>query len=72
MALNFAARVITARAQWIQHQMLQQHQKSVNLEQNKLSQMIQIAQFQAYLALMNKATTNKTENASIENKDTSQ
>ena len=61
MALNFAARVITARAQWLQHQMLQQqHQKMT--EQSKLSQMLQIAQFQAYLALMK---ANKTENSDI-------
>ena len=58
MALNFAARVITARAQWIQHQMLQQKMT----EQSKLSQMLQIAQFQAYLALMK---ANKTENSDI-------
>ena len=58
MALNFAARVITARAQWIQHQMLQQKMT----EQSKLSQMLQIAQFQAYLALMK---ANKTETSDI-------
>ena len=58
MALNFAARVITARAQWIQHQMLQQKMT----EQSKLSQMLQIAQFQAYLALIK---ANKTETSDI-------
>ena len=63
LALNFAARFITARAQWLQHQMLQQHQKNISDEQSKLSlQMLQIAQFQAYLALLNK-TPNKTENS---------
>lgn len=65
MALNFAARVISARAQWIQHQMLQQQKMT---EQSKLSQMLQIAQFQAaYLALMN---ANKTENSDIEDEET--
>ena len=59
MALNFAARVISARAQWIQHQMLQQQKMT---EQSKLSQMLQIAQFQAYLALMK---ANKTETSDI-------
>ena len=66
LALNFAARFITARAQWIQHQMLQQHQKTISDEQSKLSiQMLQMAQFQAYLALLNK-TPNKTETSDIE------
>ena len=66
VALNFAARFITARAQWLQHQMLQQHQKHISDEQSKLSiQMLQIAQFQAYLALLNK-TPNKTETSDID------
>lgn len=59
VALNLAARFLTARAQMIHQQVFLQ--QKLGLLDPKLSQMIQIAQFQAYLASI--ASSNKTENS---------
>ena len=80
LALNLAARFLTARAQLIHQQavlqqkspplgfwpILQPHSAQQNNEsQQKLSQMLQIAQFQAYLASA-ASTLQKTEKDGIE------
>ena len=79
VAFNLAARFLTARAQLIHQQALLQHKAALGLwpssdNQQKLSQMLQIAQFQAYLASVasNAASENKTENGQATNSDDSQ
>ena len=79
LALNLAARFLTARAQLIHQQVFLQQKAALGLwpssassvtpssedTQQKLSQMLQIAQFQAYLASAS-TSANKTENESRE------
>ena len=70
LALNLAARFFTARAQLIHQQQVLLQQKAAALglgiqhdpPHQKLSQMLQIAQFQAYLASIASTHANKTEN----------
>ena len=80
-ALNLAARFLTARAQLIHQQVFLQQKAAISAglwpssaspitpssenSQQKLSQMLQIAQFQAYLASAS-TSANKTENESRE------
>ena len=74
LALNLAARFFTARAQLIHQQQVLLQQKAAALglgiqhdpPHQKLSQMLQIAQFQAYLASL-VSNANKTENDTSEN-----
>lgn len=69
LALNLAARLLTARAQFIQHhqQVLLQHHQNDSQKWQPQLQMLQMAHLQAYLASVASASSsnsnaNKTEN----------